>query len=168
MKALRLTTDPREKKLLDAKCNEYLTRAEQLKNSRSVSDAQSYSSKGPSRPRREPVSTRTLSNREQIILLENSKLNGFVFPPWSAQPDPEEFELDDEEGLFTCVYPGEFVLRVTETKMRLETHPTLSSRNSSRTSSTAGKELLSYSSSRLQGVSRMIPIYSWSATKLWI
>lgn len=106
MKALRLSTDPREKKSLDAKCKEYLTRAEQIKHSNGGSNGLPNSAvKGAARPRREPASTRTLSNREQIILLENSKLNGFVFPPWSAQPDPEEFELDEEDELFTCVYP---------------------------------------------------------------
>nr|KMM70327.1 PALB protein [Coccidioides posadasii RMSCC 3488] len=104
MHALRLASDPREKKALDAKCKEYITQAEHLKHLKEGSGVQSNASasaRAEVRQRREPVSTRTLSNREQIIVLENSKLNGFVFPPWSAQPGPEEFELDEEDELFT-------------------------------------------------------------------
>ncbi|WEW58744.1 cysteine protease [Emydomyces testavorans] len=102
LSALRLATDPKEKKSLDAKCKEYITRAEGIKHSKESSpEPSNRNTKGAVRPRREPVSTRTLSNREQIILLENSKLNGAVFPPWSAQPDSEEFELDEEGELFT-------------------------------------------------------------------
>lgn len=109
MNALKLAKDdPAEKKHLDAKCKEYLSRAEQLKHSRDGGDKPSVKSQTTtpkihtirvSRPR-EPTSTRALSNREQIILLENSKLNGFVFPPWSAIPEPDEFQLEEGDELF--------------------------------------------------------------------
>ena len=32
-----------------------------------------------------------LTNKEKIILLKSSKLHGSVFPPWKADPTPEEF-----------------------------------------------------------------------------
>lgn len=105
MNALRLVNDPVEKRLFDSKCKEYLTLAENIKQSKDGGQRNI-----PMIPTlqpaalvdREPTSTRTQSNREQIILLENSKLNGFVFPPWSmtAVPDSREFQVDDEGGLF--------------------------------------------------------------------
>ncbi|DAA79743.1 TPA_exp: Calpain-like protein [Trichophyton benhamiae CBS 112371] len=105
MNALRLVNDPVEKRLFDSKCKEYLTLAENIKQSKDGGQRNI-----PMIPvlqpaalvDREPTSTRTQSNREQIILLENSKLNGFVFPPWSmtAIPDLREFQVDDEGELF--------------------------------------------------------------------
>ena len=41
----------------------------------------------------EPVPNRVLTTREQIILLEGSKLHGLLFPPWKVAPEPAEFEL---------------------------------------------------------------------------
>lgn len=42
--------------------------------------------------RTEPLSTRSLSRREQIILLEDSKLNGNIFAPWEGgHVDEQEF-----------------------------------------------------------------------------
>ncbi|KAL9057732.1 MAG: hypothetical protein Q9206_002230, partial [Seirophora lacunosa] len=49
---------------------------------------------------REPLSTRTLSTREQIIILEASKLHGCRFPPWVASPEASEFELGEAQSLF--------------------------------------------------------------------
>ncbi|KAI1980590.1 cysteine protease [Ophidiomyces ophidiicola] len=97
MNALNLTTDPNERKCLDAKCKEYITRAEQIKLLKGSTGA----SANTQRTRKEPQSTRSLSYREQIILLEDSKLNGFVFPPWSGGPGPEEFELDENGEPFS-------------------------------------------------------------------
>jgi hypothetical protein len=104
MKALRLATTSKDREKLDAKSRELLTLAEHIKTSKTwrpnrndipASDAVSRA--------REPVSTRTLSNREEIILLEDSKLNGFVFPPWSALPNPCEFDLPESGEFFTYV-----------------------------------------------------------------
>ncbi|KAL8953280.1 MAG: hypothetical protein Q9222_000846 [Ikaeria aurantiellina] len=50
---------------------------------------------------REPVSTRALSTREKIILLEGSKLNGSRFPPWETAPKASDFDLEDNEPLFS-------------------------------------------------------------------
>lgn len=52
---------------------------------------------------REPLSTRTLSTREQIIILEASKLHGCRFPPWVASPEASEFELGEAQSLFVYV-----------------------------------------------------------------
>lgn len=52
---------------------------------------------------KEPLSTRTLSTREQIILLEASRLHGCRFPPWKGPPDASEFELGEDQLLFMYV-----------------------------------------------------------------
>ena len=117
MDALKLADTPRDKRKFDSKCKELLSIAERIKRlkggSRRDSEAESTNRDTSSSaatcglpPRcREPVSTRSLSNREQIILLEDSKLNGFVFPPWAAFPEEEQFELHEDSELFTYVTP---------------------------------------------------------------
>lgn len=111
MKALRLADTTIEKKRLDSKCNQYLKKAERIKssrewhrslNERSDSPTQ-LSSKSSSASSRVPVSSRALSKREQIILLEGSKLNGLVFPPWKGAPAAEEFEIRDGSESFVYV-----------------------------------------------------------------
>ncbi|KAL8704682.1 MAG: hypothetical protein Q9201_002176 [Fulgogasparrea decipioides] len=52
---------------------------------------------------KEPLSARALSTREQIILLEASKLHGCRFPPWKSSPDASEFNLSGDQLLFTYV-----------------------------------------------------------------
>lgn len=97
MKALRLSTGQKDKSSLDAKCKEWLTRAEQIK---AASDWQS-AARTPERTPRSPASTRKLTTREEIILLEGGKLHGFKFPPWSNVPHSSEFERG--EAPFTYV-----------------------------------------------------------------
>jgi hypothetical protein len=41
-----------------------------------------------------PVSQRIISKREEIILLEGSKLHGFIFPQWTSDPDDSIFAGD--------------------------------------------------------------------------
>ncbi|PGH23230.1 hypothetical protein AJ80_02646 [Polytolypa hystricis UAMH7299] len=102
MNALKLAGSSTDRRRLDARCKELLTRAENIKKaptwplniSRTV-----ITESTASRP--EPVSSRALSNREQIILLETSRLHGCVFPPWKAAPALEEFEQPDNGELFT-------------------------------------------------------------------
>jgi hypothetical protein len=48
----------------------------------------------------EPVSVRVLPQKEEILLLRASKLNGFAFPPWRAPPDSAEFALVDGAEAF--------------------------------------------------------------------
>lgn len=40
-----------------------------------------------------------MSRTEEIILLESSKLHGFIFPPWTSEPDDKLF--DDGDELYT-------------------------------------------------------------------
>lgn len=53
---------------------------------------------------KEPVSHRELTTREKIILLEGSKLHGWVFPPWKAAPEPAEFHLPVGEPRYMYVW----------------------------------------------------------------
>jgi hypothetical protein len=90
MKALRLAS-PDDKKQLDAKCKELLSKAEKIK---AAADWQSVARAGPQKlfpSLRPPASTRKLTTREEIIILEGAKLNGYIFPPWSRAPLQDEF-----------------------------------------------------------------------------
>ncbi|KAF5856093.1 cysteine protease [Aspergillus alliaceus] len=100
MKALRLATVQKDKHALDAKCKEWLTTAESIKESKNWQAAAHRHDKVVPEPQL-PVSTRKLTTREEIILLEGAKLNGFIFPPWSNPPSPTEFKQLVEEPLFT-------------------------------------------------------------------
>lgn len=102
MKALKLASSPKEKQALDAKCKELLTKAEQIKDAK-VWKPTRLDSKNVMPPLKEPKSTRKLTTREEIILLEGAKLNGFLFPPWTAAPNPKEFELGHGETKFVYV-----------------------------------------------------------------
>ncbi|RMD41595.1 hypothetical protein DV735_g3539, partial [Chaetothyriales sp. CBS 134920] len=94
MQALRLADTPAERKRLDAKCKELLHTAEQLKLAADRATT-------PACQKAHPVSTRKLTTREQIIILEGSKLNGFVFKPWNQPPVKDEFELGSSQVLFS-------------------------------------------------------------------
>ncbi|KAL2808130.1 hypothetical protein BJX63DRAFT_410123 [Aspergillus granulosus] len=100
MKALTLTTSSKDRNMLDAKCKEWLTRAEKIKEANNWRAAVQSRDRGSvTRPL---ASTRKLTTREEIILLEGAKLNGFIFPPWKADPSFKEFEKTfDGDGLFT-------------------------------------------------------------------
>ncbi|KAL4967916.1 calpain-like protease PalBory [Aspergillus stella-maris] len=99
MKALSLATTSKDKNTWDAKCKEWLTKAEKIKEAkdwRAAAGSRDSSSTLPT-----PASSRALTIREEIILLEGAKLNGFKFPPWKADPSLEEFEpRADGDGLF--------------------------------------------------------------------
>ncbi|KAJ6000426.1 hypothetical protein N7481_000835, partial [Penicillium waksmanii] len=98
MRALRLAS-PNDKKNLDSKCKELITRAEAIK---SATDWRSAAQPKAATPKlRLPTSTRKLTTREEIIILEGAKLNGFIFPPWSRPPAPTEFVAYDENVHFT-------------------------------------------------------------------
>ena len=113
MRALGAATDENEKTRLDEKCRILLERAERIKTSTKSGrhgrdwdqdiSQQALTPPGLSRKLTEPISNRQLSTREQIILLEGSRLNGFVFPPWKSPPDASEFELKDGEDRFLYV-----------------------------------------------------------------
>lgn len=103
MQALGLAVSKADKSRLDSKCKELLTRAENLKREKLGSpraDQAAGSSLTSRRGLKPPTSKRRLITREEIILLEGSKLNGFVFPPWKNDPAPEDFVLKKGQELF--------------------------------------------------------------------
>ncbi|CAG8297483.1 unnamed protein product [Penicillium salamii] len=89
MKALRLAPAD-EKKQLDSKCKELIIKAEKIKSS---ADWKSAAHAGPQKALtlRPPASSRKLTTREEIIILEGAKLHGFIFPPWTRAPRHDEF-----------------------------------------------------------------------------
>ncbi|PWY86995.1 cysteine proteinase [Aspergillus heteromorphus CBS 117.55] len=98
MKALSLATSLVDRQSLDSKCHDWLARAEKIKEAddwQAVIYAYERSLLS-----RLPKPTRKLTTREEIILLESAKINGFIFPPWRSVPSPEDFKQDDE-NLFT-------------------------------------------------------------------
>lgn len=96
LQALRLADKPSDRTRLDARCKHLLAQAERLKTNRDTS-TKSGLRKEPWELSKAPVSTRKLTTRENIILLESSKLNGFIFKPWATDPPPNEFSLQDRE-----------------------------------------------------------------------
>lgn len=94
VQAMEAAADSNEKARLKAKCQILLRRAESLKRATAATHVQEG-----------PTSARTLTTKERVILLEGSKLNGFIFWPWESDPDPEEFQLRDGEELFTYGSP---------------------------------------------------------------
>jgi calpain-7 len=78
MKATKAAHRAPDKARLQAKCIELVTRAEEIKTS----------SQWPP----PPVSQRAITRAEEIILLEGSKLHGFIFPKWTSYPQDSVFE----------------------------------------------------------------------------
>jgi hypothetical protein len=99
LQALRLASNPQDKTRLDAKFNGLLAQAERLKHGQDGKPAVSQTVRWQNL--KEPVSTRKLTTRENIILLEGTKLNGFMFKQWTAPPSKDEFSHRDGETLFT-------------------------------------------------------------------
>lgn len=110
---MKLTSENDTKKLLDGQCRKLLDQAERIKSSEEWPSetpgvwegGTRLANDAPKKQLKQPLSTRTLSTREQIILLQGSKLNGCVFPPWKESPSAEEFALTGTD-LFTD--PTEF------------------------------------------------------------
>lgn len=92
MQALRHASNGSDKARLDSKCKELIRKAEVVKE---------QSLKPEESALKQPTSNRKLTTREEIIILEGSKLNGFVFPPWKDDPSPEEFVLKEGQEPFT-------------------------------------------------------------------
>ncbi|EDO04514.1 hypothetical protein SS1G_06997 [Sclerotinia sclerotiorum 1980 UF-70] len=86
MKLSKQVTGDAEKARIKRKCKALMVKAEEIKKS----------STWPLKPSAifsdAPVSDRTLSKHEEIILLEGSKLHGFIFPRWTSEPDDTIFE----------------------------------------------------------------------------
>lgn len=90
MKATKLASNDGERARLRQKSKELLSRAEEIKT------ATKWPTTRPKPVLKAPLSERSISRREEVILLEGSKLNGFIFPPWTA--DPETFVFEEDQG----------------------------------------------------------------------
>ncbi|KAK9780575.1 putative Calpain catalytic domain-containing protein [Seiridium cardinale] len=88
MKAANATKDPSEKARLKKKINDLISRAERLKKTAKAGDRVSEVEKRLKLPRL----ARQLPTSEKNILLRGSKLHDNIFPPWEADPDPDDFE----------------------------------------------------------------------------
>lgn len=82
-----------EKARINRKCKALMLKAEEIKKSTT------WPIKPASIFLKAPVSERTLSKHEEIILLEGSRLHGFIFPRWTSEPDDTIFEA----SLYTYV-----------------------------------------------------------------
>lgn len=114
MRQLKLASDDERKRHLSRKCEDLLQKAEQIKaterwrpavhGERSNSLTSAPDSINAVRLK-ERMPNRTLSAREQIILLKGSKLYGSVFPPWISPPNPQEFELlaGETPYMYVCI-----------------------------------------------------------------
>lgn len=112
MQALRLADNPEEKRRLDNKTKILISKAEEIKK---LKENGGDLPRPVSRSRIEhPVSHRKLTTRENIILLEGSKLNGAIFRQWTEPPPISDFELQDGQTLFEDKF--EFSLAETQVK----------------------------------------------------
>ncbi|KZF25017.1 PALB protein [Xylona heveae TC161] len=101
MQAMKQLPAGEKKARLKQKCNGLLDQAEKIK---SCADWQGQMNSAATVAKLDaPSSTRVLATKEKRILLEDSKLNGFIFPPWNASPDPHEFILKEGEPLYTDI-----------------------------------------------------------------
>ncbi|KAL2074759.1 hypothetical protein VTL71DRAFT_8538 [Oculimacula yallundae] len=103
MKATGLASNDRAKARLRGKCKELLSRAEQIKK------ADNWVPLKKDTSLKVPVSERAITRREEVILLEGSKLHGFIFPPWSTNPSDTVFE-EDFNGSPLYTEPGDLKL----------------------------------------------------------
>ncbi|KAH8815773.1 hypothetical protein F5884DRAFT_193407 [Xylogone sp. PMI_703] len=86
MKATKLASNDEDRTRLRRKCKQLLSRAEEIK----ASPNWTTTKKEPFS--KIPLSERALTKQEQLILLESSRLNGFVFPAWQSEPDNAVFD----------------------------------------------------------------------------
>jgi calpain-7 len=93
MKAFKLSSRESERVRLKGQCSKVLAIAEKIKQQNSWTvTSNGKKEKGPS-PKilKAPVSQRKLTTREEVIILESSKLHGFIFPPWTSDPQADSF-----------------------------------------------------------------------------
>lgn len=93
MKAVKLASTEQDRIRLRSKCKSLLGRAEEIKK---LDVWIPKSTKNTLL--KAPASKRAFSTAEKILLLEGSRLHGFVFPPWEAEPDDSVF---DDGTLYT-------------------------------------------------------------------
>lgn len=95
MEATKVASNDQEKARLRAKCKQLLTRAEEIKTS------QNWTPGNGDDFLKVPISQRAITKREELILLEGSKLNGFIFPQWTSEPDDSLFEESLNNSSYT-------------------------------------------------------------------
>ena len=113
MKALSFAKDPDTWKAKKARVHMLMDEAERIKTSDNwnpllvLPEASDYDNQeidaSTIKKLDEPVSKRTPTTAENILLLKASKLNGFKFPPWKGPPPESDFEPKDGEQLFSYV-----------------------------------------------------------------
>jgi hypothetical protein len=99
IRASRSAPTAAEKAKLDQKCAAIIAKAELWKKKQKSGAAAaepepklSSSSSAPSPSKRPaPRSTNKQSTKEKLLLLQSSKINGGVFPPWQGPPEATEF-----------------------------------------------------------------------------
>lgn len=103
MKASKLAGNDIDRRRLRSRCMALLAKAEAIKQVEAWTEEASYhqASVKSSRSLKAPVSVRELTIREQRIVLESSRIHGLKFPQWVKDPDPKEFECDENSALFT-------------------------------------------------------------------
>ena len=110
MQELRLAKDENRRSRLAQDCRDLQDQAEQTRHASicqlTGDDAMgealllTLNQVGMGSRSKKPEVRRALTTREKIILLEGSKLHGFVFPPWTSPPGWSEFELGIGETLY--------------------------------------------------------------------
>lgn len=122
MKAIKLANSSPERTRLKDKCLNILARAEEIKKIEQWQPQTSLTGAviTPGEISRVPQSRRLLTTREEVILLEGSKLHGLIFPPWGSEPDEQEFAAPKGE-IYTCVSRHHYItshLTAAETHQR--------------------------------------------------
>ncbi|OAF58125.1 cysteine protease [Pseudogymnoascus destructans] len=99
MKAIKLANNSSERARLKEKGMNILARAEEIEKIEQWQPAISHTGAviTPSEISGMPQSRRQLSTREEVILLEGSKLHGLIFPPWRSEFDGQEFAASNGE-----------------------------------------------------------------------
>ncbi|KAI9740750.1 MAG: cysteine protease [Claussenomyces sp. TS43310] len=102
MTAIKVSSNESERKRLKERSMRVLERAERIKRNESWMVPSYIDSRDVRKNRLDkvPQSSRTLSAREEILLLESSKLHGLVFPRWMEDPPDDLFERKVGTGLF--------------------------------------------------------------------
>lgn len=107
--ATHVVEDETQRGVLAGQCQKLLDKAEEIKDAGIYQSSAQIKGAGTRNTARrsglglrskKPETTRAFTTREKIILLEGSRLNGFIFPPWTSPPSPSEFQLESGESLY--------------------------------------------------------------------
>ncbi|KAI1003880.1 Calpain-like protease [Podosphaera aphanis] len=109
MEAAKFAISDIKRARLRVKCKKLLSWAEDIKHSETWSPSPS---KSPKNTLKAPLSVRILSKTEKLILLEGSRLHGFIFPPWTSEPKLTDFDLA-ENGIY---YTESVNLKLSDTQ----------------------------------------------------